>query len=226
MKPITVFIGYDHKETIAYHVLSQSLMRHSTHPVSITPLYQPQLRSMGLYTRERGQFESTDFSLTRFLVPYLSNYEGVSIFMDCDMLCQSNIADLLVYPLAYPTKAVHVCQHDYTPKTMLKMDMQPQTMYERKNWSSLMVFNNTECKALTPDYVNSATGLELHRFHWLKDSQIGSLPLEWNHLVAEYATTDKAKMLHYTLGGPWFANHADCDQADVWWKEYEGMGTL
>lgn len=226
MKPINLFIGYDHKETMAYHVLAQSIMRHSTHPVSITPLYQPQLRSMGLYTRERGKFESTDFSLTRFLVPYLSNYEGTSIFMDCDVLCQGNVADLLIYPLAHQTKAVFVCQHDYTPKTKLKMNYQPQTMYERKNWSSVMVFNNAECKALSPDYVNSASGLELHRFHWLRDEQIGSLPLEWNWLAGEYEPNEKAKLLHYTLGGPWFASHAECDQADAWWKEYEGMGTL
>lgn len=219
MKPINIFVGFDHRETVAYHVLCNSIMRHASCPVAFTPVIQSQLRSMGLYTRERGKFETTEFSLTRFLVPYLSNYEGISIFMDSDMLCQADITDLLIYPLAHPSKAVHVVQHDYTPKTMLKMDHQPQTMYPRKNWSSLMVFNNSECRMLTPDYVNTATGLELHRFHWLKDEQIGSLPLEFNWLVSEYSPTDKAKLLHYTLGGPWFEQHRDCDHADLWNQE-------
>lgn len=219
MKPINVFIGFDSRETVAYHVLCNSLMRHSSVPLAFTPVIQHQLRDMGLYTRERGKFESTEFSMTRFLVPYLSNYEGISIFMDCDMLCQADLTDLLIYPLAHPSKAVHVCQHDYQPKTMLKFLHQPQTTYERKNWSSLMVFNNSECRALTPDYVNTATGLELHRFKWLKDEQIGVLPLEWNHLVSEYSPNEKAKMLHFTNGGPWFEAYRDCDQADVWNQE-------
>jgi hypothetical protein len=219
VKPINVYIGYDSREPVAYHVLSHSLMRHSSVPIAITPVMQGQLRTMGVYTRERGKFESTEFSMTRFLVPYLSNYEGISIFMDSDMLCQANIADLLIYPLAHPSKAVFVCQHDYTPATKLKFLYQPQTMYPRKNWSSLMVFNNAECRALTPDYVNSATGLELHRFSWLKDEQIGALPLDWNHLVGEYAPDAKAKLLHYTVGGPWYEQYLNSDHATEWMTE-------
>jgi lipopolysaccharide biosynthesis glycosyltransferase len=176
---------------------------------------------MGVYTRERGQLESTEFSMTRFLTPYLSGYEGISIFMDCDFLCRADIADLLIYPLAHPSKAVHVCQHDYTPSTKLKFLYQPQTMYPRKNWSSLMVFNNAECRMLTPDYVNMATGLELHRFNWLKDEQIGALPLEFNWLVSEYSPTEKAKMLHFTNGGPWFEQYMNTDNALDWTTELQ-----
>jgi len=227
--PLRIFIGYDSKEPIAFHVLSHSILRRASVPVAVVPLTQKSLRDLGVYTRERGPTESTEFSLTRFLVPYLSGYLGHSIFMDCDMLCLTDIGgiwDEIYKGMAEyevkrfsPNKAVLVCQHDYTPKTETKFLGQKQTTYPRKNWSSFMVFNNGRCKVLTPGYVNSASGLELHRFQWTKDEDIGSLPLEWNWLVGEYSPNPSAKILHYTLGGPWFKDYRNSDHADEWWKE-------
>lgn len=177
-----------------------------------------------LYTRERGPKESTEFSLTRFLVPYLSGYVGHSIFMDCDMLCQADVHEVLQHvggdPRHCPDEAVLVCRHDYTPSTTVKMDSRPQTSYSRKNWSSFMVFNNERCRRLTPEYVNTAGGLDLHSFAWLPDKQIGSLPLEWNWLVGEYAANPHAKILHYTLGGPWFKEYRDCQDSELWLSEF------
>ena len=219
MKMFRVFIGFDSAETVAYHVLSHSIHRHASAPVSITPIMRSQIDS--LYTRPRGPLESTDFSMTRFLVPYISGYEGHSLFLDCDMLCQADIGELFLYGLAYPDKAVQVVKHDYVPKSGTKFLDQPQTIYRRKNWSSVMLFNNALCKQLTPDYVNTATGLDLHQFSWLKDEQIGELPRDWNWLVGEYEQNDKAKLLHYTLGGPWFDESRSCDQHEVWDAELE-----
>lgn len=221
MRMFHVFIGYDQKETVAYHVLSHSILRHATVPVSITPVMRTQVES--LYTRPRGPLESTDFSMTRFLVPYLSGYEGHSLFLDCDMLCQADIGELFLYGLAYPDKAVQVVQHDYVPRSARKFLDQPQTPYRRKNWSSVMLFNNALCKQLTPSYVNAATGLNLHQFAWVKDEQIGGLPIGWNWLVGEYEPNDKAKLLHYTLGTPCFPDYADCDHADLWHAERTRM---
>src|SRR5437773_1003052 len=113
-----IFIGYDSREPVAYHVLAHSILRQSSIPVSITPLVLKSLKH--IYTRERGPTESTEFSMTRFLVPYLSNYEGYSLFLDCDMLCKIDIGDLMLYPLAYPNKAVYVAKHDYKPKSIKK----------------------------------------------------------------------------------------------------------
>ena len=80
-----------------------------------------------------------------------------------------------------------------------------------------MLFNNEKCQALTLDYVNEATGLELHQFKWLQnDELIGSLPLEWNWLVGEYPLDPNVKNIHYTLGGPYFDNYKDCDYAEYW----------
>lgn len=219
--PLRVFIGYDSKEPVAFHVLCHSILRHTDTPIAITPLALDHLH--GTYTRPRGPTESTEFSISRFLVPYLCGYQGHAVFMDCDMLVQTNLVELWAYALAYPGKAVHVCQHDYTPKSATKFLGQPQTTYPRKNWSSLMVFDTAQCQALTPAYVNAATGLELHRFHWLHDAQIGALPLEWNYLVDEYPPCPDAKNLHFTNGGPWFPEYAACDSADAWFAERDRM---
>lgn len=213
---IRVFIGFDGNETVAYHVLAHSIMRHASEPVSITPLM---LRQLPL-TRERTPTQSTEFSFSRFLVPWLCGYEGEAIFMDCDMLCRTDIASLR----ADRQSAVSVVKHDYEPRPEDKFLGQRQSIYAKKNWSSLMVFNNSACRKLTPEYVNTASGLELHQFKWLpSDAWIGSLPVEWNHLVGEYAPNPAAKIVHFTRGGPWFDEYRDCEFAAPWRSEVSGM---
>lgn len=216
-QPLRVFIGYDAKEPIAFSVALHSLLKHASKPVTITPLVQSQLRAEGIYTRARGATESTEFSLTRFLVPHLSNYEGLSLFVDCDVVFQADVFELLLYPLIEPGKAVYVCQHDYEPRDGAKFLGQAQTSYPRKNWSSVMLFDNARCGVLEPDYVNTATGLTLHRFQWAFDREIGNLPLEWNVLADEEGQTRKPpRLIHYTRGGPWFPEYANCEHADRW----------
>jgi hypothetical protein len=216
-----IYIGYDPRESVAFYTLAHSILRRSSVPVSIAPLMQSQLK--GIYRRDRGPTESTEFSLTRFLVPHLSGFAGWSVFMDCDMLCRVDISALMAETQRQPDKAVLVCKHDYVPKTERKFLGQVQTKYARKNWSSLMVFNNARCRSLSPDYVNSASGLELHRFAWTEDQAIGELPLEWNWLVGEYADNPAAKIVHFTIGGPWFDGYRGCDYAGEWFAEYESM---
>ena len=218
---LQIYIGYDPKEAVAYHTLAHSIQRHSSIPVTIAPLMQSQLRH--IYTRTRGPTESTEFSLTRFLVPALSGYRGWSLFMDCDMLCRADIAELAGFAERSPEKAVLLCKHDYTPGPTRKFLNQAQTVYPRKNWSSVMLFNNARCAALTPDYVNTATGLDLQRFNWLDDALIGELPLEWNWLVGEYARNPNARVVHFTIGGPYFDEYRDCDYAEEWFEEHRRM---
>lgn len=217
---LSVYIGYDPRESVAFYTLAHSILRRSSIPVSIAPLMQSQLK--GLYTRQRGPTESTQFSMTRFLVPALSEYRGWSLYMDCDMLCRADIAELAART-AETDKAVIVCKHDYQPKAGRKFLNQVQTNYLRKNWSSLMLFNNERCRGLTPAYVNSASGLDLHRFAWAQDALIGELPLEWNWLVGEYEYNPSAKIAHFTLGGPYFDQYRQCDYADEWFAEFESL---
>lgn len=219
---IRVFIGYDPRETVAYHVLAHSILTRASHPVSITPIMLSQLG--GVFNRERNPLQSTDFAFSRFLTPYLAGYEGWAIFMDCDMLVLDDIAKL--WALRDEKYAVMTVKHDYVPRGEKKFLGQPQTAYEKKNWSSVMLMNCGACRALTPEYVQTASGLELHRFRWLgDDAKIGALPLAWNFLVGEYEPLPKEQVsnLHYTEGGPYFPDYVDCDYAGLWFKEYHAM---
>lgn len=217
---IRVFIGYDPREAVAFNVLAHSIQVRASEPVSITPLMLSQLASV--LTRERHALQSTDFSFSRFLTPYLSSYTGWSVFMDCDMLMLKDIAEL--WKLRDDRYAVMVVKHDHVPKEAVKFLGEPQSKYEKKNWSSVMLFNNARCQALTPDYVNRATGLELHQFKWLEnDELIGPLPETWNHLVGYNTARRDAALVHYTLGGPYFPEFADCEYADAWRAERETM---
>ena len=135
--------------------------------------------------------------------------------MDCDQLMFTDVAEL--WRLRDERYAIQVCKHDYVPRKQKKFLGQVQTIYEKKNWSSVMLMNCDKCTALTPDYVNSATGLQLHQFKWLEnDSLIGELPLEWNWLVGEYEKKEKVNNVHFTEGGPWFVDYLHCDYAKEW----------
>lgn len=214
---LRVFIGFDPVETVAYHVAAHSIMRRTSLPVSITGLVLNQLPM----TRERDPKQSTEFAFSRFLVPYLCDYRGVAVFMDCDTLCRVDILGIL--DEAEPHHAVSVVKHDYAPKDAPKFLDQPQSSYQRKNWSSVMVFNNALCTALTPEYVNNASGLDLHQFRWLEDSQIGALHRDWNHLVGEYEPNPQANIVHFTRGTPCFMKYRFCEYAREWFDEHSAM---
>ena len=217
---INVFIGYDSKEAVAYHALAHSIMERSSEPVRFCPINLKNLD--GLFTRERNSLQSTEFSFSRFLVPYLSNFEGWSVFMDCDMVMRRDIAEL--WALRDDRYAAMCVKHDYQPKEDVKFLGQVQTKYEKKNWSSVILFNNAKCTALTPDYVNTATGLQLHQFKWLEsDDLIGEVPLDWNFLVGVYDKQDSAALVHFTEGGPYFDAYRDVDFAEDWTQAHQAM---
>ena len=217
---IPVFIGYDTREAVAYSVLAYSIHARATEPVCVAPLMLSQLA--GILTRERHSLQSTDFSFSRFLTPHLSGYAGWSIFMDCDMLMLDDIAGL--WRLRDERYAVMAVKHHHVPKETAKFLGEPQTRYEKKNWSSVMLFNNAKCRALTPHYVNSASGLELHQFKWLEsDDLIGGLPDRWNHLVGYNAPRADAALVHYTIGGPYFDDYRECEYAGQWFAERDAM---
>ena len=217
---IKIFIGYDPREAVAFNVLSYSILRRSSVPVTIAPLALSQLN--GILKRERHPLQSTDFSFSRFLVPYLSDYTGHSIFMDCDMLVLDDIAEL--WSLRNSSYALQVVKHDHRPRETVKFLKQAQTAYEKKNWSSVMLFDNEKCNSLTPEYVSTASGLDLHQFKWLKDDQqIGGLPKRWNHLVDYDLPSKDVSLVHYTLGGPYFPEYVNCEYSSEWFSERQAM---
>ncbi len=217
---IRVFIGYDPREAAAFGVLSHSIHARASQPVAIAPLMLSQLQHV--YRRRRDPLQSTDFSFSRFLTPYLCDYEGWAIFMDCDMLVLDDIAKL--WNLRDERCAVQLVKHVHVPREEVKFLGAVQTKYEKKNWSSVMLMNCAKCRALAPDYVNAASGLELHQFKWLgDDSLIGALPEKWNHLVGYDAPRRDASLVHYTIGGPYFEGYRDCEYAAEWFAEREAM---
>lgn len=210
----TVYVGYDPDQVFGFSSCVRSLKKY----VNVVPLIQKDLRNKGIYTRPIDPLSSTEFTFTRFLVPYLSEYKGWSLFCDADFLwlCDPNE----VFNLANDDYSVMVVKHDYTPKSYIKMNNKAQYHLPRKNWSSLMLFNNSKCTHLTPDIVNQMPGSYLHRFQWLGDSLVGSLPIEYNWLVGYYKETDtfKPKALHYTDGGPWLPEYRNCEYSDIWYE--------
>jgi lipopolysaccharide biosynthesis glycosyltransferase len=217
---IPVFIGFDPRETVAFHVLAHSIHRRASQPVTVAPLMLSELGAV--LTRARHPLQSSDFSFSRFLTPYLSEYRGWSLFMDCDMLMLDDVAKL--WALRDERYALMVVKHEHTPRETVKFLGEPQSKDEKKNWSSVMLFNNARCRALTRDFVNTASGLELHQFKWLDDEAlIGELPHRWNHLVGYDAPREDAALVHYTLGGPYFPEYADCEYADAWRAERRAL---
>ncbi len=221
-QPIRMFIGYDPREAVPWSVLAHSIHARASRPVSITPRMLSQLGD--LMWRERNKLQSTDFSFSRFLVPYLCGYQGWAVFIDCDMLFLDDVAKL--WDLKDDRFALMCVKHVHEPTEETKFLGAVQTRYEKKNWSSVMLFNCARCTALTPEVVNTSSGLDLHRFNWLGDEAlIGELPHRWNHLV-DYdppASTDEISNLHYTIGGPYFEDYRRCGYADLWWGEREDM---
>ena len=212
---IPVFVGYDPREAIAYHTCVNSIIRHATQPVSVVPVALNLFRD---YTETHSD-GSNHFIYTRFLVPYLMNWQGHAIFIDGDMILRADIAEL--WALRDPTKDVQVVKHDYQTRMPVKYLGSPNHDYPRKNWSSVIIWNcgSPANRDLTPEFVQRATGAQLHRFTWLYDERIGALPLEWNWLPDEYGPNPAAKLLHYTLGTPCFHEFATTPQGDEWHRE-------
>lgn len=215
MTDLKVFIGYDSRESDAYYVAKASIEKYSD--VTVYPIVQQEMRDMGLYYRPYDLNSSSEFTLTRFLTPHLSGYTGYSIFMDCDVLVQTDIRDILQG--IDPNDDVSCVQHDYVPKSSIKMDGKINESYPKKNWSSVMVFNNARCTMLSPDVVNNYTPASLHRMEWARS--IGQLDTTWNYLVGYYQNEDRPALIHYTDGGPWFEKYNNCEFSDQWKQQYE-----
>lgn len=215
MKPIPVFVGYDPREAIAYHVCCNSIIRNATAPVAIVPV------ALNLFSeyQETHTDGSNHFIYTRFLVPWLMGWSGRAIFIDGDMIVRGDIVEL--YHSLPLSMDVAVVKHDYQTRQTEKYMGAKNENYPRKNWSSVIVWNCNSFpnRQLTPEFVMKSSGAFLHRFSWLNDDRIHALPPEWNWLPDEYGANADAKLLHYTLGTPCFHEYADTPQNELWHRE-------
>ena len=213
---IKIVVGFDQRESVAYHTFTQSIIEKSSLPVSFIPLAINALKGY----KETHTDKSNDFIYSRFLSPHLNAFEGWAIFADGDMICQADIKEL--WDLRDQSKALLVVKHDYQTKAHKKYLGNVNENYPRKNWSSVILWNcaHPKHKILTPEFIASQTGKYLHRFSWLDDSDIGELPKEWNWLAIEYPENKNAKLIHYTLGTPCFKEYKNTEMADIWYETY------
>ena len=207
---IRLFVGFDQRESIAYHVFCQSVIEKASQPVAFIPITHK------AFPKSDG---SNSFTLSRYLIPYLCDYTGWAIYADSDMVMERDIAELWALRHAYICNtAVAVVKHVYHSAHKRKyigtsMEADNQN-YARKNWSSLVLWNCSHFgnRCLAPQFVSGKGGAYLHRFNWLEDKQIGELPPEWNHLVGEQECRDP-KLRHYTLGIPAIKAYAGVESA-------------
>jgi hypothetical protein len=206
-----IFVGYDPRESVAYHVFCQSVLDHTDAQVSFHPV------------RGERRDGSNDFIYARFLVPWMCGFHGHALFADGDMVVRADIREL--FALKRSDQGAQVVKHNYKTKCPVKYLGNKNEDYPRKNWSSVVLWNCNfyPNRILTPQYVASKPGSFLHRFLWLDDSRIGALPPEWNRLVLEEPLTDGDKIRHHTIGSPCFPEYASSDPD--WWGAYDRMNT-
>ena len=233
---LSVYIGFDPREPKSYAVTRESIRRTSPSVLRVRGIILDRLRKQGLYNREHVKQDgrlydvisdapmSTEFAISRFLTPYMNEYSDYALFMDSDMLVKQDLSTLFQYVRAEPGKAVYCVQHEHNPENLHKMDGQLQTLYKRKNWSSVMLFYcaHPSNKNLTPELVNRVPGRDLHAFCWLKDSEIGRLPKRFNYLVGHTVLppSEKPDIIHWTDGSPEFPGYEDVEYADEFNEMY------
>jgi len=209
---IIIVVGFDQRESVAYHTFTQSILEKASLPIAFIPLAINTLKDY----EEKHLDKSNDFIYSRFLTPYLNNFQGWAIFADGDMICQADIKDL--WDLRDESKALLVVKHNYQTKSHHKYLGNINENYPRKNWSSLILWNceHPKHRILTPDFIANQTGKFLHRFSWLDDADIGELSPEWNWLAIEYPENKNAKLIHYTLGTPCFKDYRNSEMSEIW----------
>ena len=199
MIDLTVHIGADPRQPLAYTVCASSILRHSRSRIAVEPI--------GLYPWIEGFSRRglTSFTFARYLCPSVRNYYGYSIFLDGDIIVRSDIHDLLdVIDLEAP---VSVAKH-----------------VARFEWPSVMVFNNAKCKVLTKEWVDNPRS-NPQKLEWAE--KVGELPKEWNHCVGYEPHREDAKLIHYTAGLPCWPETESCPHAEKWKEELSyAIGTV
>ena len=214
-----IVVGFDQRESVAYHTFVQSVIEKSTIPTRFMPL---NIGSLTNY-KETHKDGSNDFIYSRFLVPYLMNFNGWAIYADGDMVCLEDIKKL--WDLRDDKFAVQVVKHDYKTKIKTKYWGNKNEDYPRKNWSSLILWNcnHQSHKILTPKFIQQKTGAFLNRFSWIKDEEIGEVEKEWNWLAMEYEEKNDINLIHYTIGTPCFEEYQNKSLSSYWKNSFLNM---
>lgn len=237
----SIWVGFDSRHAAAAAVCRHSIERRLTQPIPVRGVVLDNLQRAGVYTRpierrpsDGGVLEqlwdpisdaamSTEFAISRFLTPWLAG-SGQALFLDCDIVSRINLVKL--FDQFDPKYAVMCVKHQHKPVETTKMDGQTQTVYPRKNWSSVMLFNcdHPANAGLTVDLINTVPGRDLHGFCWLEDDQIGELHPRYNYLVGhtklyEPMSKESPAVIHWTDGYPLLRGYENAEYADVFFAE-------
>lgn len=229
----SIWIGFDPREAAAYAVARQTAEAHTPKHIPVRGIVLDDMRARGLYTRPTSRRDgrlwddiseapmATEFAISRFLTPLLAK-NGLALFMDCDVMLRAPTAPLFAHA-ADKSKAVWCVKHNFAPPEGVKMDGQLQTLYARKNWSSVMLFNydHPSNRKLTLDLINTVPGRDLHRFCWLEDDEIGGLAPEWNYLVGHTVPDGEPRIVHFTDGIPSMPGYENVAFADEWREQLQ-----
>lgn len=166
MEPFRVFCGWDKRQADAAEVFKFSVEQNASIEVDVRFLKIDKLP-----IERRGV---TDFTYSRFLVPFLCGYEGRALFADgCDQLCLGDVRELA--ELDMQDKPVWVVKHP----PIRKVPLQPRA----RSWTSLMLMDCAKLPWWTPKYVEAAQDAALMQLYHLTVEAIGELPGEWNYLM-------------------------------------------
>lgn len=223
-----IYIGWDPRETLAYKVAKESIIKRNASNIPIEALSLDSVKHILSRPIEKKNDKmwcpiskapmATEFAISRFAIPFLQT-SGWGLFLDCDMVILADIQEL--FNQADNKYAVMVVKHKELTAEGTKMDGQIQTVYPKKNWSSVVLWNldHPANRKLTLAILNTFAGRDLHAFSWLKDEEIGELSPEWNYLVGVNPPMKNPKIAHYTLGGPWIKGWVPKESDEIWNNE-------
>ena len=185
-----VFIGYDERQAVSYTALQHSILETASQPISVTPLI--------LSTLPITRHGLTPFTFSRFLVPWLCNYQGHALFLDADMFLVSDICEMTRY-----------FNDDHAISVVRSI-----AQFEQ---SSVMLFNNAhpKNKTLTPDFIQN-TEENMHGLCWLDEADIGEMDSKWNQLVGYQDCQGMSGNLHFTMGVPAFPETSTSEFGQMW----------
>lgn len=215
---LKIYIGYDSEQVDAFEVCRYSILSLND-SLTVIPIKLSECIAKGIFNRSSDQNASTEFTYTRFLVPYLNNYRGFALFVDSDFLFLKDPSKILEE--VDHSKAVWCIKHPpYIPKTNNKMNNKKQTCYPRKNWSSLILWNLGRSEGhITVDEVSYKSPEYLHRFGWVSEESLGDISYKWG-VLSGYEQCSKPNAIHYTDGGPWYDNYKNCEYSNLWNEAY------
>ena len=217
-----VYIGWDPAQQEAAEVCRYTLLKHSTIPLQVSFLRLKDLQEQKIIWKN-DPAATTETTLSRFVVPHLSNFQGHSIYVDPDFVFLGDVRE--IFQSMDPRYAVMVVKMPYKPQSETRLDGRQTAAYGKKCWSSLMLWNNSHVKTkeLTPEYVNAAKPSLLHRFEWAASNEIGGLGLEWQVIPGHTDTAtlnEHIKAIHFTEGGPW---HPQARSVEYGWYYSEAL---